>query len=666
MAYAQAKIASTIQDKLTGVLENLAKLTVDLAQPDLKSEERAQVIKEIQEAKEGLNFNTKSAVSILHAEPKRLYDNYRVPECNQVEATEEFEKARRDKFAEMTGYHQRKTEGKLTKEDQTRKDIVPAEFYLYQSDATVRVGLVQYKKSVDGVCDQSRPLLYSGEITASLYEAEIIEDPLTGTVSLHSSLCNFLKKAEKIGLDREMFDRMLLLFVKNKLPGSYGSVRRLEGKALFEAVLALSSYNTMVNDLTRRIETIVREVGAGPEPALYEVKSVASEIIRISIPNITESQLQRKLETIINRLIPKLITDKAKVEYMAFLKNLRVSLGVEASLEQRLEFINEIESDPSYSPTEPIRVRKTDIPASLFHSKVFLGVDPEAESGASRPFPEDYYEPREEIMEGIFLTEGGTSTRSQQRPLGPPLHPMGDQPGVGDASLRGGRRQFIPGAYSSASSSSAGPVTTSVHRALIHTGPGGSSVTSGQTGEEKYGLTDATSAALSTGFRRNGEEPPDLNGSRGRDPTKKKIFRPLSPGSGHRRLYRQGSNGSMRSVSRDRIFHYDKRKGFTPRSFTRSPSRFYETLASVPADRCAKCYRYVGGETGQSCTPARCLRYLDTPLNKQNCSVCRGGFHMEQFCSKKNPAFSGSRSQSRNRTGTPSPGRGLNTSFKKN
>ena len=62
MAYAQAKIASTIQDKLTGVLENLAKLTVDLAQPDLKSEERAQVIKEIQEAKEGLNFNTKSGV----------------------------------------------------------------------------------------------------------------------------------------------------------------------------------------------------------------------------------------------------------------------------------------------------------------------------------------------------------------------------------------------------------------------------------------------------------------------------------------------------------------------------------------------------------------------------------------------------------------------------
>ena len=86
MAYAQAKIANTIQDRVTGVLENLAKLTVDLAKPGLKDEERDQVIEEIESAKEGLNFNTKSAVSILNAEPRRLYDKYRVPECTTLEA----------------------------------------------------------------------------------------------------------------------------------------------------------------------------------------------------------------------------------------------------------------------------------------------------------------------------------------------------------------------------------------------------------------------------------------------------------------------------------------------------------------------------------------------------------------------------------------------------
>ena len=40
MAYAASKITAEIQDRVSHVLENLSKLTLDLAKPGLKEEER--------------------------------------------------------------------------------------------------------------------------------------------------------------------------------------------------------------------------------------------------------------------------------------------------------------------------------------------------------------------------------------------------------------------------------------------------------------------------------------------------------------------------------------------------------------------------------------------------------------------------------------------------
>ena len=656
MAYAASKITAEIQDRVSHVLENLSKLTLDLAKPGLKEEEREAVIQEIETAKKGLNFNTQSAVTILNKEPRELYEQFREPMMTIIGATEEFERERRAKFAEMTELQKRKAEGKATVADLTRADV-PPEFYLYQTEATVKVGIIHYKKTVDGACDQDNPLLFDGEISSDLYEGEIIEDPVTGAISLQPTLSNFLRKAQRIGLNREMFDRMVRLFVKNKMANSYGAVRRLEGKALFEAVIALSSYNTMVNDLIRRIETVTREVGAGPETALYEVKSVASEIIRLTIPDITEKQLQKKLESILFRLIPRLISEKSKIEYMAYLKSLRINLGKDASLQERLNFINDIETDPTYAPMEAIKVRKTDVPASLFHSKIFLGTDVEM----ARPDHTEMLrleDGDQDITEELFWTEK-VNTRSQQQPLGPPLWSHGNVPGLRDPERVRSRPEFKPGPASSSTSSSVAPPQDTFTRALVHSPPleekrtGFGSENNGVGGESKGTASEA-------GSERSGW-------SRGRETNRRgKGYQSVSPTSGKLRYYRKGSNGSMRSISRDRMYNFDPKRGFTPRSFTKSPKRYYETVEKVPHNRCPKCYRYTGAEVGKSCTPQKCLRYLDTPLTKRNCSICKGGFHREEFCSSRDRQ---SRSPSVTREGgskrTVSPGWGFGTNDNK-
>ena len=66
MAYAASKITAEIQDRVSHVLENLSKLTLDLAKPGLKEEEREAVIQEIETAKKGLNFNVKNGKMLNH------------------------------------------------------------------------------------------------------------------------------------------------------------------------------------------------------------------------------------------------------------------------------------------------------------------------------------------------------------------------------------------------------------------------------------------------------------------------------------------------------------------------------------------------------------------------------------------------------------------------
>ena len=645
MAFAQSKINALLQDRVSTAIESLSKLTIDLHKPGLKEADKEAVIKELKAGTEGLNFNNQSAVSILNAEPKKLYESFREPETNLVGATEAFEKARRLKYTEMVGWDQRRKNGAELPSDKG-KTWVPPEFYLYQTEATVKVGLVHYQKTVDGECDQQHPLLFEGEITAALYEPEVIEDPLTGSISLQGTLVNFIKKAEKLGLNREGFDKLVKLFVKNKLPSSYGAIRRLEGKALFDAVLALSSYTTMVNDLVRKLETITREPGVGAETALFEVKSVASEIIRLSIPNITEESLQKKLENILFRLIPRLTTDRARVEYMQYLKSLRVSLGEEATLDQRLSFLNDLEVDPAYAPTEVIRVKKTDIPASLFHSKIFTGVGYQGrEDGPEGGQYGDYHGLESDVMEEMYWTEkmgrGGRAahmvdTRGSAPPMGRTLHSWGDVPAGGALA----RKPFVPGGVSSASSSGntmgGGENLTQV---LVHRHPDSHSEEVKTGGSENSGPVGGTSASGGAGPGSQGGE-----NRRSRDTTvKRKPFTSTSPGTGKPRFYRKNSNGSMRSVSRDRLFTYDKSKGFTPRNYTRSPRRFYETLDKVPKDRCPKCFRYTGPEAGKTCTTTKCLRYLETPTTRTPCGICKGGFHQEKYCSLKSRSPSAGR-----------------------
>ena len=646
MAFAQSQLNALLQDRVSAAIGNLSLLTLDSHDQLLSEEDRANAIREVKAGTEGLNFNNQSAATLLNAEPKRLYENYREPEANLVEATEEFEKARRLKYAEMVAWDQRRKEKKELPSD-VGKTWIPAEFYLYQTEATVRVGLVRYKKTVDGVCDQLHPLLFDGEITADLYEGEIIEDPTTGSISLQGSMVNFIKKAEKIGLNREMFDKLLRLFVKNKLASNYGAVRRLEGKALFDAILALSSYTTMVNNLVRKLETITREPGAGAETALFEVKSVASEIIRLSIPNISEEKLQKKLENILFRIIPRLITDRARVEYMEYLKKLRVSLNEEATMDQRLNFINDLEVDPSYAPSEVIKIRKTDIPASLFHSKVFHGVGHRGGEESVLAHNDDYHGIGNDVMEEMYWTEQMTGrkahmveTRASGPAPGQTLHPWGNLPAGGALN----RRPFVPGPAPSTVSSlgTRGGGNETLTQALIHRHP----ESSGDEFKPGVGEQAEGGSRSSYGPAVGGGGGPSSEWRRGREATpRRRNFQSTSPGSGKPRFYRKGSNGSMRSVSRDRIFTYDRKGGFTPRSYTRSPSfrRFYESVDKVPKDRCVKCFRYTGAEVGDTCTATKCLRYLETPTTKTPCSICKGGFHQEKYCSLKSRSPSAGR-----------------------
>ena len=139
---------------------------------------------------------------------------------------------------------------------------------------------------------------------------------------------------------------------------------------------------------------------------------------------------------------------------------------------------------------------------------------------------------------------------------------------------------------------------------------------------------------------------------RGRSPTPRSAGgRPVSPSSGNARLYYRSDSGNMRSLDRSKLYPYNSKKGIVPRSPS-TPRHNYATAAQVPADRCRRCFRYIGAEMGPNiCKLNRCLRYLESPITSTVCKICKGGFHNHQICSRR------SRSNSRSsRSGDKSPG----------
>ena len=575
--------------------------------------------------------------------------NFREPALDSITAIAEFERQRSERLREIGEARARIRIAKDAnkKPDPEDEDLIDQSLhdrYTNIDDPVYRVGKISYLRDINGIADKTRPLLYEGEITDDiLTDGCVINDPTNNQLDLHASLSALIDKATRLGMNRTMLDSLMVLFVRNYIPASYGSVRRLTGESLFLSVLGLGNYHTLVSNLLRRLGNVVREVNHSPDVALFAVRSIATELTYLSTPNIKEHELNQKLDGVLKKLLPKLISPLCKHEYVQYLRGSRIVLGKDVDLTDRLMFINNLETDVRYQITEPIRLKSNDINPNLFDCRLVNPLNLQTELnhvGADTHSLAE--EGGREIMEELYYTAGAGpessphQTRSNTSFLpGTPLHGVGDRTGrlaTPGYSRGGGIGGNSPVTYSGVGGG--GQPQDVVTRALIHSPPPG---------------MNHSSPVPPAVVHQGGQERTRPQSPRPRWNSPSNRARSKSPGSGKTQLYRRGSNGSPHPVDRGELYKFSRSRGFVPRTPSGSPNRKKWTKVSeVPSTHCKRCFRYCGPQVNKTCTPLRCLRYLEAPILDQVCRTCEGGFHDPSICGRK-------------RTPSNSPARGFNS-----
>ena len=481
-------------------------------------------------------------------------------------------------------------------------------------------------------------------------------DPQSNILNLHGSITNIINFATRHGFTHENLSEMFRVFTRKFLPESYGAVKRLKGKALFTALLNLNSYHSVVSQILGRLESITRTPESGVEVTLSAVESLITELMSVTLPNLDEKQVASKCDSILKRILPRLISAPAAYQLNTYIRGYRVGFDTELSLDQRCEFINSLECNLDYRLTEKVTLRKNDIPHSLFHSKAILEgnmqhtddreMDPRAtpQPGAVSLTEEVmglYHTPHHTLGKSVgaggYMTETPHNTRSSGQPVGPPLHSWGNVTGLADKP-----RAEQPRGHD------LGPVTPSplglegrqdvLHEALVHTPPsssgagkfsGGGAPSSGRRDgikqEDRGGWGPRRSPSPGPGRASQGRE-------RGRSPGPRSKGG-VSPSSGNQRLFRRTPNGSLRSLSRENLYVYNDKKGFVPRSPSNRREYSWDRPSQVPSSYCRRCFRFVGGDY-KPCSTTHCARYRDCEVSDRKCQTCGGGFHSSSICSK--------------------------------
>ena len=90
MSYAITKVAELTQQKQNAIIEKVAQI-----QLTHDEEEKRELEKELKQCQKDLKVNNRSAVQILQAQPKKVYEEFRAPDHDEASAIQEFERKRR-------------------------------------------------------------------------------------------------------------------------------------------------------------------------------------------------------------------------------------------------------------------------------------------------------------------------------------------------------------------------------------------------------------------------------------------------------------------------------------------------------------------------------------------------------------------------------------------
>ena len=238
MAYANSKIQQKIQQNLLVKLNRVVSLVSQLA-PRPDQEEVARLREELEAVNTDLQYNSESAEDLLVKKLREKYNNFVEPQYNKPGAYKEYERQRRQRLEEIYAARQRIENNQATEEDNTRTDLHLAKLIALNNDPFFQVGETTYLLDIDG---SAQPVQYDGEITAALLVNCVERDPVSQTLDLHMSLENCIDKAGRLGMSRGQLDKFLRIFVREteELKIAYGSIRRLKGQDLFDAIMGLT------------------------------------------------------------------------------------------------------------------------------------------------------------------------------------------------------------------------------------------------------------------------------------------------------------------------------------------------------------------------------------------------------------------------------------------
>ena len=649
--YSSSQVVGEIQrDNL-----KLTALLTKLAIGEISDEEKKKVLEELKNDAAVLETNNESAIDLLLKEPRKMFEDFKPPQMTTLEAVTEHQRQVAKRVAKIDEKERNIAAARAAGREPDENDITyphlgKRNIYLYQTQAVVKRGDIAYFREIDGAVDSKAPLEYDGELNGDWLDICVEKNPITQSIEIHTTVVNIIKKASKYGLTRDQLNEAFILFVKEHIPSSYGHIKRLKGEQLFESILSLTTYSTLISNLLKQLSSVTRNKDENASIAVYSIRSVASELLSLTTPNLKESELQAKLNTIAKNVIPKVVTSETARAYFNYVREQRVWRNRDLTLDQRLAFITRIEADLGFRPAENIVAKDINAPAGLFWMSL-------QESGDTREgIAHDYCGGglSDIIQSELFYGDSQPvhNTRRAGAPLQQPLHSWGDQAGIND-----GRR----GGHSSGSSTvgGAGPANV-VTEAIVHSGGVKGAGQGAGLGDAEVkvnpdqSFTNAWNVQVPAG---------PANGTDQGWNTKQNnnlSRQARSPNSGRKQMFfKDERTGDFQPLSRGQLFTYNQKQGNfqpRPRSKERMDMRKFKTPESVPDGYCTRCFRRIppssSSFSGQRCSANKCLRYGSAPIPRTQCS-CAGGFHARASCGRGGVSLYGKKGKDGAKTGQP-------------